>query len=151
MMRKKLIAGFVSVVVAFTPLAANAKTGINVFVKPDKKIQDSFNDLIDNVGVEAELFVIKKNTQYKSVPMLKNMRSNALGFAARTENNKCFIFLREEIQTTIHGRIILEHEYAHCVSWDRYGNDILGHGREFRATCRSFAKSINSCKKIYKR
>lgn len=56
---------------------------------------------------------------------------------------------REEIWVSraLRGRVsdALDHEAAHLRAWRDYGPDIETHGKEWRLTCRAYAKNASAC------
>jgi opacity protein-like surface antigen len=140
MMRKTLITA-----VAAIATAASAQAAL---VDTPESLQETFDMMTEHVGVEARLFVITDQAR-NEYPVLKDMPRSAIGYATRTASGQCFVFVHEDIADRFQGHVTLEHEYAHCVSWNEYGEDIASHGREFKAACQSFSTNYNSCKDVY--
>ena len=140
MMRKTLL----TAAAAIAP-AASAQAAL---VDTPESLQKTFDMMTEHVGVEARLYVITDQARAE-YPVLKDMPRNAVGYAARIASGQCFVFVHEDIAERFQAHVILEHEYAHCVSWNEYGEGIASHGREFKAACQSFSTNYNSCKDVY--
>lgn len=143
-MIRTIIAAVAAATVAVAP--ASAFTQYGIFAPPSQALKQDLHDLVSSVGVSASIYVVRRGSPYRAIPMLSDMPSNALGYASRTIDGECFIFIRSDIADVYYGRMMLAHEYSHCVAWERHGVDISSHGQEFTNVCRGLATNSRSCK-----